>query len=70
MDRDLPFGLIADVDQHMGRRDANDAAFDDPAGFYRAQTFFKERFKLVGAAFARAGFFFFLFSHEPKLRSC
>ena len=50
LDGNLPFGFVADIDQHMSRRDANDPAFNDPAGFDRAQALFKHRFEFVGAA--------------------
>jgi hypothetical protein len=69
LDRNLPFRLVADVDQHMGRRDADDPAFHHAARFDGAQALLKHRFKFTGAARGRALNLFVLFSHANQLRS-
>ncbi len=63
LDGDLALGFIADIDQDMRRRDADDPTLNDSPGFDRAQALFKHRLELAGAACGRALFLFILLSH-------
>jgi hypothetical protein len=53
----------------MCRRDADDPAFNDPAGLDGTQALLEHRFKFAGAACRRALLLFILFCHANQLRS-
>ncbi len=69
VNRDLPFGFISDIDQYMGRGDADDPSLDHLSGLDRAQALLEHRLKFASAACIRALFLFFLFCHANQLRS-
>ena len=69
LDGNLSFGFVADVDQHMSRRNADDSAFNDPAGLDGTQALLEHRFKFAGAVCRSALFLFILFCHANQLRS-
>jgi hypothetical protein len=49
----------------MGGSDTHHSAFDNASRLYRAQAFFKQSLKLIGAAWTRAGFLFIILDHAP-----
>src|SRR6185503_6081950 len=69
LNRNLALGLIADVDEHVRRRDADDPSLDNATGFDRAQAFLEHRLEFTSAACRRALFLFILLSHTYQLRS-
>src|SRR5918994_4054408 len=68
MDRNLPFGFVADVDQHVRRCNSHDHSLDDAAGFDRTQALLEHSFEIISAS-GRGAFFFITLNHIPRLRS-